>query len=294
LKKQLVVVTGMSGAGKTLAIRAFEDLDFYCIDNLPPELLSLTTKLWRKPKAKAQDLAVVVDVRAGQFFGEFLKDFELLAESDSGFNKARILFLDGSDSVLLHRFKETRRRHPLFTKGKSIIDAIKEERRMLAPVRERADKIIDTTKLEPLGLRREIAQYFGPDRPRDSMVVTVVSFGFKFGIPLDADVVFDVRFLANPHYVEKLRALNGGVEEVKRYVLSDPLTEPLLERLFDLVEFSIPQYTKEGKAYLTIAIGCTGGRHRSVVVANELGRFLSSRGSNVFVEHRDVENAGSD
>ena len=283
----------MSGAGKTLAIRAFEDLDFYCIDNLPPDLIPETVKLWHRPKAKLQDVAIVVDVRAGQFFSDFARDFDQLSKSDSGFAKAKILFLDASDTVLVRRFKETRRRHPLFEKGKSIAESIREERGMLAPMREHADKIIDTTNLEPLGLRREVAQYFGHDGTKDSLVVTVVSFGFKFGIPLDADVVFDVRFLANPHYVESLRDLDGNSAAVNRYVLSDPLTEPLLERLFDLVDFSIPQYTKEGKAYLTIAIGCTGGRHRSVVVANELGRFLASRGATVVIEHRDASDSRS-
>jgi len=293
VKKQLVVVTGMSGAGKTLAIRAFEVLDLYCIDNLPPDLIPETVKLWQRPKAKLEDVAIVVDVRAGQFFSDFMKDFKALAKTDSGFAKARILFLDASDTVLVRRFKETRRRHPLFQKGKSITDSIGEERRLLSPMRENAHKIIDTTSLEPIGLRREIAQYFGPGRAKDSLVVTVVSFGFKFGIPLDADVVFDVRFLANPHYVQSLKSLDGNSPAVQRYVLSDPLTEPLLERLFDLVDFSIPQYTKEGKAYLTIAIGCTGGRHRSVVVANELGRFLASRGTDVVIEHRDAADSRS-
>jgi RNase adapter protein RapZ len=292
LKKQLVVVTGMSGAGKTLAIRAFEDLDFYCIDNLPPDLLIETVHLWQKPKTRADDLAIVVDVRAGQFFGDFISHYQELLKINSGFRKPRILFLDAVDPVLIRRFKETRRRHPLFVRGKSIADSIHDERLMLSPMREHADKIIDTSALEPLGLRREISRYFGPDGATDGLIVTVVSFGFKFGIPLDADVVFDVRFLANPYYVERLHDLNGASDDVRRYVLSDPLTEPLLERLFDLVEFSIPQYTKEGKAYLTIAIGCTGGRHRSVVVANELGRYLTSRGTNVVVEHRDVENRG--
>jgi RNase adapter protein RapZ len=290
LKRQLALVTGMSGAGKNLAIRAFEDLDFYCIDNLPPSLLAETVRLWDNPTTKSQDLAIVVDVRADQFFGDFLADYAELTKMDTGFKKARILFLDASDTMLMRRFKETRRGHPLFEKGKSISDCIKEERALLAPIREKADKIIDTTTLEPVGLKHQIAQYFNSNGELDTMVVTVLSFGFKYGIPLDADLVFDVRFLANPYYVEKLRMMDGNTDPVRFYVLSDPLTEPLIERLFDLVDFSIPLYQKEGKAYLTIGIGCTGGRHRSVVVANELGRFLMSRGANVIVEHRDVNN----
>jgi RNase adapter protein RapZ len=290
VKRQLVLVTGMSGAGKNLAIRAFEDLDFFCIDNLPPNLLVETVNLWQKPSAKKQDLAIVVDVRADQFFADFLQDYAELKKTDGAFDKAKILFLDAPDTVLVRRFKETRRRHPLFEKGKSISDCIKQEREQLAPVREQADKVIDTGNLEPMGLRREIAQYFGQSADANAMVVTVVSFGFKYGVPLDADLVFDVRFLANPHYVDTLREMDGNSGEVRQYVLSDALTEPLLERLFNLVDFCIPQYQKEGKAYLTIAIGCTGGRHRSVVVANELGRFLLTRGSNVVVEHRELGN----
>jgi len=290
VKKQLVLVTGMSGAGKNLAIRAFEDLDFFCIDNLPPNLLVETMNLWQRPNAKEQDLAIVVDVRADQFFADFLHDYAELNKNNGAFDKAKILFLDASDTVLVRRFKETRRRHPLFEKGKSISDCIKQEREQLAPIREHADKIIDTSNLEPMGLRREVGQYFGQSADASAMVVTVVSFGFKYGVPLDADLVFDVRFLANPYYVDALRVMDGNADSVRRYVLSDALTEPLIERLFNLVDFCIPQYQKEGKAYLTIAIGCTGGRHRSVVVANELGRFLLTRGSNVVVEHRDLGN----
>jgi len=279
----------MSGAGKATAMKTFEDLSFYCIDNLPPDLLSSVMDLWKEEGGEAENLAVAVDVRAGRFFVDFLKEFQEVAQHPAnGFARPKVLFLDASDHVLIRRFKETRRKHPLVNKDRGIIESIKEERRLLADVREHADRIIDTSNLEPEGLRREIRRYFGPEGVQEGLMVTVVSFGFKYGVPLDADVVFDVRFLANPHYVDAIKALNGNAPEVEKYVLSDPLTEPLLERLFDLVEFSIPQYMKEGKAYLTIAIGCTGGRHRSVVVANELARFLQARDCNVVVEHRDL------
>lgn len=288
LQKQLVVVTGMSGAGKSLAIRTFEDLNYFCIDNLPPDLLSHVVNLWKKAGTRSEDLAVVVDVRTGQFFGDFLKAYhDLTRTSVEGYGKTKILFLDASDPVLIRRFKETRRKHPLVTEGRGIIEAIREERSLLADIKEEADRLIDTSSLEPEGLRRQIRQYFGPQNPRDGLMITVASFGFKHGIPLDADLVFDVRFLANPYWVEHLSGLNGTHEAVRHYVLTDPLTEPLLERLSNLVEFSIPQYEKEGKAYLTIAIGCTGGRHRSVVVANEIARYLQIRNYNVVVEHRD-------
>lgn len=278
----------MSGAGKSLAIRTFEDLNYFCIDNLPPDLLSHVVNLWKKAGTRSEDLAVVVDVRTGQFFGDFIHAYSELAETKvDGYGKTKILFLDASDPVLIRRFKETRRKHPLVTEGRGIIESIEAERSLLADIKEQADRLIDTSNLEPEGLRRQIRQYFGPKNPRDGLVITVASFGFKHGIPLDADLVFDVRFLANPYWVEHLSSLDGTHEAVRHYVLSDPLTEPLLERLCSLVEFSIPQYEKEGKAYLTIAIGCTGGRHRSVVVANEIARYLQIRDFNIVVEHRD-------
>lgn len=288
MQKRLVVVTGMSGAGKTLAIRTFEDLNYFCIDNLPPDLLANVLNLWKDSGTRSEDLAIVVDVRTGQFFGDFLQAYEELSSTKvDGYGRAKILFLDASDPMLVRRFKETRRKHPLVSERRGILDSITEERRLLADIKEHADKIIDTSSLEPEGLRREIRQYFGPQGVRQGIVITVVSFGYKHGIPLDADLVFDVRFLANPYYLEKLSGLDGTHKDVRHYVLSDPLTEPLLERLCSLVEFSIPQYEKEGKAYLTIAIGCTGGRHRSVVVADEIARYLKVRDYNVVVEHRD-------
>lgn len=290
-QKQLVIITGMSGAGKSMAVNTFEDLNFFCIDNLPPTTLPGVIDLWRPP-AEPENLAVVVDVRAAQFFDQFLPISRQLTESPvDHFLRPIVLFLDASDAELVKRFKETRRKHPLVTEQRSILEAIALERSMLADLKENADKIIDTTNLEPEGLRRLIREFFGPTQTQERLMIAVVSFGFKHGTPLDADVVFDVRFLANPFWVPKLKNLNGTNEEVAQYVLSDPLTEPLLEKLFDLVEFSLPQYIKEGKAYLTIAIGCTGGKHRSVVVANELARFLSAGNYTVRVEHRDLMQA---
>jgi len=290
-KQHLVIITGMSGAGKSLAVNTFEDLNFYCIDNLPPSLLTSAVDLWKSP-ANPQNVAVVVDVRAGQFFDQMLPICKALRDDPGGhFLQPVVLFLDAADAELVKRFKETRRKHPLVTEGMGILDAISLERDMLSDLKEHADKIIDTTNLEPEGLRRLIREFFGPTKPQERLMIAVVSFGFKHGTPLDADLVFDVRFLANPFWIPRLRPLNGTHEEVAQYVLSDPLTEPLLEKLFDLVEFSLPQYIKEGKAYLTIAIGCTGGKHRSVVVANELARFLASSNYVVRVEHRDLMQA---
>ncbi len=287
-QKQLVIISGMSGAGKSLAFNTFEDLNFFCIDNLPPDLIPSAVDLW-KPPAKPENVAIVADARAGQFYDRLLPVCQSLRESPvPHFVSPAVLFLDASDSELVKRFKETRRKHPLVTKERGIMDAIAREREMLADLKEHADKIIDTTNLEPEGLRRLIRDFFGPSAAQERLMIAVVSFGFKHGVPLDADVVFDVRFLANPFWVPEMRELDGTHARVAQYVLSDPLTEPLLEKLFDLVAFSIPQYLKEGKAYLTIAIGCTGGKHRSVVVADELARFLASANYVVRVEHRDL------
>ncbi len=281
-------MTGMSGAGKSLAVNTFEDLNFFCIDNLPPALLPSTVELWEPPR-RPENVAIVADVRAGQFFDEFLPNWKSIRlNPPKNFRRPVLLFLDAGDAELVKRFKETRRKHPLVNKDRGIVDAIKLEREMVADLNENADKIIDTTNLEPEGLRRLIRDFFGPAHPQERLMISVVSFGFKHGVPLDADVVFDVRFLANPFWIPEMRELNGTHPEVAQYVLSDPLTEPLLEKLFDLAEFSIPQYIREGKAYLTIAIGCTGGKHRSVVVANELARFLASANYVVRVEHRDL------
>lgn len=282
-------MTGMSGSGKSLALATFEDLNFFCIDNLPPDLLPNSVELWQPPR-EPENVAIVMDTRAGQFSGEMLSSIESAREKpSSNFKRPAVLFLDASDAELVKRFKETRRKHPLITNDRGILEAITLEREMLADLREQADKIIDTTNLEAEGLRRLIREFFGPAQPQERLMIAVVSFGFKHGVPLDADVVFDVRFLANPFWVPQLKELDGTTPEAREYILSDPLTEPLLEKLFDLVEFSIPLYIKEGKAYLTIAIGCTGGKQRSVVVANELARFLAGANYNVRVEHRDLK-----
>ncbi|MDH7602792.1 MAG: RNase adapter RapZ [Armatimonadota bacterium] len=290
-RKQLVIITGMSGSGKSMAINTFEDLEFFCIDNLPPRLIPQAIELWSPPN-QVQNVAIVADVRAGQFFDDLLEVCRSLREKElEHFQRPVVLFLDASDAELIKRFKETRRKHPLVTSERGINEAIQLERSMLDDLKENADKIIDTTNLEPENLRHLIRSFFGPEKTQERLMIAVVSFGFKHGVPLDADLVFDVRFLANPFWVPHLRNLNGTHPEVVRYVLSDPLTEPLLEKLFDLTEFTIPQYIREGKAYLTIAIGCTGGKHRSVVIANELARFLASRNYVVRVEHRDLHQA---
>lgn len=282
---KLVIVTGMSGAGKTLAIRAFEDMGYFCVDNLPPNLLPNLRQECEECGGHKGRMAVVVDVRSGDAFSELIQYFPKLTES---YDHVRILFLDASDEVLIQRFKETRRRHPLFDKCGGILDSIATERRMLVDLKEIADKVIDTSNVDPNLIKSQIVNYFGTDTADAGLIITVTSFGFKYGIPLDADLVFDVRFLINPHYVPELRPFDGRDQPVREYVMEDERTGVFTGKLHDLIDFSLPQYEKEGKSYLTIAIGCTGGRHRSVVLANELGTFLSHKGYRTLVEHRDV------
>lgn len=283
---QLVIVTGMSGAGKTLAIRAFEDMGYFCVDNLPPNLLPSLRRVKEDMGGNNIGVAAVVDVRSGELLSELLR-----AEVSSGYDSVRILFLDASDEVLIQRFKETRRRHPLFDKCHGILDSIATERRHLVNVKEVADKTIDTSDLEPNLLKTEILNYFGTESLDAGMIITVTSFGFKWGLPLDADLVFDVRFLINPHYAQELRAYDGRDQPVREYVMHEERTRDFLIKLFSLIDFSLPQYENEGKAYLNIGIGCTGGRHRSVVIANEIGAFLAGKGYRTIVEHRDVSKA---
>lgn len=291
-RKQLVIVTGLSGAGKSLAANTFEDLNFFCIDNIPPRLMPDVIRQWSEP-SKPENVAVVMDARAGQFYDDLMPICMALRENPGpNFHKPLILFLNTSDGELVKRFKETRRKHPLVTNECGILDAIRKERDMLAGMCEQADKLIDTTNLEPEELRRLIREFFGSGPVQNRLMIAVVSFGYKHGLPLDADVVFDVRFLANPYWVPELKNQDGTQDGVKQFVGEDPLTEPLTKKLFDLVEFSIPQYIREGKAYLTIAIGCTGGRHRSVVVAEELYKFLSEKDYIVRLEHRDLKRRG--
>lgn len=281
---RFVIITGISGSGKSQALRIFEDLGYYCVDNLPPALLPQLADIGdgRMPR-----VAVVVDVRAG----EGLEDLQpVLDQLKARKVDTTILFLEASDPVLVNRFKETRRKHPLLLEAGGILPSIQRERELLTDLKDRADKVVDTSDHTPRSLSQLITELFGDQAgPQAGLVITVVSFGFKHGLPLDADLVFDVRFLANPHYVRELRWQDGQQKDVVEYIRRDPLTEPFLAKLNDLVDFSVPHYIQEGKAYLTIAVGCTGGRHRSVMVAEEIAGFLRSRGYDPLVQHRDVK-----
>jgi UPF0042 nucleotide-binding protein len=279
---EFLIITGLSGAGKSMATHTLEDLGFFCVDNLPPALLPKFAEIIRDSRGRIRRVALVIDVRGGEFFNTL--DQALVALDAMGIH-FQIVFLDASDEVLVRRFEETRRKHPL---GGSILDGIRSERRRLQPLKERAHKIIDTSTLTTRELREELAGAFHGQGASRALTVSVVTFGYKHGIPLDADLVFDVRFLPNPHYVEALRSLPGSSREIREFVLQWGQTQEFQRRLHDLLGYLLPQYKAEGKTHLTIAIGCTGGKHRSVVLGEDLARFLRDTGYGVRVKHRDV------
>ena len=286
--EDLVVITGFSGAGKSTAMNAFEDAGYFCVDNLPPEMIRGLVELFRHPGSKVRRAAVVCDVRGGTYFDTLR---EVLDELPDAGLRERLLFLDADEGTLMTRYKETRRRHPLAPTG-TVGAGIAAERAALQPLRERADVVIDTTGLSGNGLRRRIATEMLPRPLGQRLAVTFTSFGHKHGPVRDADLAFDVRFLPNPHYVEELRPLTGHDARVVAYVARDGVLEAFLERLHPLLDFVLPQYVAEGKSHLTVAIGCTGGRHRSVAVAEHLAaHFAAFPDYIVDVAHRDIEKA---
>ena len=282
---KLVIVTGLSGAGRTQALRSLEDLGFFCVDNLPPALIPKFAELCAQAASKINKIALVVDIRGGEFFNTL---FEVLADLDTRGIRYEILFLEASDETLVRRFKESRRRHPISAHGE-VLEVIREERSLLQDLRGRANKIIDTSNMAVLQLKEEIAGIFADNTDTSRLHITVISFGFKYGLPLDSDLVIDVRFLPNPHYQPPLKALTGNDPAVRDFVLGSPVTGEFMDRFAGFVEFLIPQYIKEGKTTLMIAIGCTGGMHRSVALANRLGEILSKKDYRVTVRHRDIK-----
>jgi UPF0042 nucleotide-binding protein len=278
------IITGLSGAGKSEAIRCFEDMGFFCIDNLPATLIPKMAELCSLPGSKIEKVALVSDVRGGEFFDALFESLRDLKGKDI---KYQILFLEASDEELVRRFKETRRRHPL-AKGGQIIEGIERERRILNSLRGSADMIIDTTNIETYQLRDKIRSSFLGAQKQKGILITVISFGYKYGVPIDADLVIDVRFLPNPHYVDKLRPMTGEDQEVKDFVFKRAETGTFLKLFHELLVFLLPHYISEGKTHLTLAIGCTGGTHRSVALSNEIADFLSKKNYNVTVRHRDV------
>ncbi|MDD5748907.1 MAG: RNase adapter RapZ [Actinomycetota bacterium] len=283
---EVLIVTGMSGAGKTEALKCLEDLGYYAIDNLPAPLLEKIAELSSALGRKFERVALVMDVRGGRSFEELFSELELLRSKTIPY---RIVFLDASDEVLVRRFSETRRMHPLESPGKRVVEAIAEERELLSELREVADIFIDTSNLNIHQLADVIRKEIQLSEKKQMMKVTIVSFGYKYGIPLDADIILDARFLPNPYWVEELRELDGLDERVRKFVIEKKDSQEFLEKFVDLITFLIPRYEEERKTYLTIGIGCTGGKHRSVALAEEIRRILSNNKLITQVIHRDIE-----
>ncbi|MBP2033485.1 UPF0042 nucleotide-binding protein [Clostridium algifaecis] len=283
---RFVIVTGLSGAGKTQAVRNLEDLGYFCVDNLPPTLIPKFAEACYKTYGKIDKIALVIDIRGGQFFNDIFESLNYLKDNKY---KYEILFLDASDEVLIKRFKESRRKHPLAPEGR-ILNGISMERNKLRELKDRADTIIDTSKLATRELREEINRIYSEEGQIETqLMITVLSFGFKYGIPVDSDLVFDVRFLPNPFYIPKLKKYSGNDKLVVDYITKFKQTNEFVNKLSDMLEFLIPYYLKEGKRQLIISIGCTGGRHRSVTIANIIYNNLKQNGYKVNIDHRDIE-----
>ena len=279
---ELVIITGMSGAGKTVAVQSFEDLGYFCIDNMPPTLLPTFWELV-KESGKISRIALVIDLRSRDFFNEV--DSLIATLDNTQLVTTRIIFLDSSDSVLVSRYKETRRNHPLAPDGR-VSDGIARERELLMDLRTRAQIIIDTSDISPHQLRERLIKDFAT-KDYQTFHVEVMSFGFKYGVPIDADIIWDVRFLPNPHYIPELRPQTGMDAPVYDYVMKQPETQAFYSKLIDVIEFCLPGYKKEGKSSVTIAIGCTGGKHRSVAIAERIANHLKTDNYAVNISHRD-------
>jgi len=280
---RMVFIAGLSGAGKSQTMKTFEDLGYYCIDNLPPALLDETLGLL--DRARERCVAVALDVRTGGALGDALPILTRHARDGA---PAQVLFLDARDDALVRRYSETRRRHP-FAQSGSLLQAIRTERAELAPLRAFATSVVDTTALTHAGLKNRIAAAFARDPRERRLGITIVAFGFKYGIPLDLDLLFDVRFLRNPNYVDELRSLTGADAAVGAYIENDPNLGPFLERLYDMLDFLLPRFSSEGKSHLTIGLGCTGGRHRSVYIAQRVcERFEAKTDVDVHADLRDA------
>jgi UPF0042 nucleotide-binding protein len=286
--RQLVLLTGLSGSGKGSVLNTFEDLGFYCVDNLPVALIPTFTELYSEGRGEVSRAALLVDAREGERIEELPAIYRNLKSK----HPVTLVFIEASDEALQRRFSETRRPHPLRSDGKSVLQGIREERRRMALIRRLADVIIDTTKLTVHELRQLVIDRF-EKAGRQPLLVSVVSFGFRYGIPADADLVFDVRFLPNPHFVPRLRPYSGKNARVARYIRSFPQTGEFLRRIESLLAYLIPHYIGEGKSYLTVALGCTGGRHRSVALAEVIRRALQKKGYSAKVVHRDLDKSGS-
>lgn len=284
---EFIIITGLSGAGKSHALRALEDIGFYCVDNIPPAMLFTLRELCENSNdTRMQRVAVVVDVRGGEVFDTL---FEELRKFNAEGKKYKILFLDAKSDVLLIRYKETRRKHPLAEsfEGSTTEDAVLLEKELMKPFKARADYIIDTSYMALKQLKERVITMFS-EGPSEGFIVTCLSFGFKYGIPLEADLLFDVRCLPNPFYVKELKELTGLDESVREYVLKFPETQQYIEKLLSLLDYSLPMYREEGKSELVVAIGCTGGKHRSVTLARLLNSHFIEMGQKSTLHHRDI------
>ena len=281
---RFLIVTGQSGAGKSRAASTLEDLGYYCVDNLPPELITQFAEVCLATTGRYDRVALVSDVRAGQNFDGLLTSLDAL---DAMGCKYSIVYVEAETEEIIKRYKETRRSHPLSKDGTPLAAAVVKEKQLLSRVRARANFIIDTTSLSTARLRSELIRLF-EEQPERAMVVNVLSFGFKYGIPLDADLVLDVRFLPNPYYIAELKPKSGLTPEVRDFIFAYQQTQDYLQKLEDLLAYTLPLYFEEGKTGLVIAVGCTGGRHRSVAVAKEIGDFVMKRGYPTVVNHRDI------
>ncbi len=280
----VIIITGMSGAGKSVAMRSFEDMGYFCIDNLPPALLPKFIELIEDSRGKINKIALVMDLRGRDFFASLVD--AIVDLNRYPWLKAQILFLEANDTTLVRRYKEARRSHPL-APSQAPLTGIKKERKMLETLKGHAHLIIDTSDLKPLELRDKIQSHF-MQQSNDTFIVNVLSFGYKYGIPIDADLVFDIRFLPNPHYIDALRPKTGLEEDVSEYVMQWSETKEFLEKLLDLLTFMLPLYKREGKSQLVIAVGCTGGKHRSVAIAEYIGKVIA-KDYHTRISHRDIE-----
>lgn len=282
---KFIIVTGMSGAGKSSVLKFLEDVGFFCVDNLPPFLILKFAQMYFEMSTQIKKVAIGIDIRGGKLFNDLFFNLEKIDKANY-----KILFLDASDNVLVKRFKETRRVHPIAkAKSERIIFGIKKEREILKKVKSRADYIIDTSFMKSNDLKEKINDIFVAQKTFDGLMINIISFGFKYGIPEDSDLVFDVRFLPNPFYIKELKDLTGNDLDVKNYVLKFELSHKFLDKVLDLINFLIPNYIHEGKNQLVISVGCTGGKHRSVTIANEIYKKLFDGGRNVFINHRDIK-----
>ncbi len=282
---KFVIVSGLSGAGKSQAVKAFEDMGDFCVDNMPPELIPTFAKIYYKSANPDDRAAIVCDIRGGEMFKQLGGTLDELSELGVEYD---ILFLEASDDALIRRYKETRRNHPL-AEGGRIIDGITKEREMMKSIKEKATTIIDTSTLSASQLRERIRKVFGKPSKFGEMDITVMSFGFKYGIPLDADLVFDVRFMPNPFYIPELKHHTGLETCIRDYVMNSEVSVTFVDKLTELIKYLIPHYIKEGKSQLMIAVGCTGGHHRSVTVAESIYKDIKDAGYIAKVAHRDIE-----